>query len=59
MDIILPETNVVPESLWLDDVYSFLLAGAMLVLGRVDKVAVFTSDQHVVGVSSLDYSWLK
>ena len=56
MDIILPETNVVPESLWLDDVYSFLLAGAMLVLGRVDKVAVFTSDQHVVGVSSLDYS---
>lgn len=45
MEIILPETNEPPESLGLEDVCSFLLAGAMLVLGRVDKVAVFTSDQ--------------
>ena len=36
--ITLPETNVAPESLGLEDVASFwegLLAGAMLVLGRV------------------------
>ena len=50
MDITLPETNVAPESLGLEDVYSFLLAGAMLVLGRVDKVAVFYLRPTVVGV---------